>query len=66
MSMRKANAVGWLHVAALISIAVGLLDVWWRHALQHDLDVSLLLGGLGALGLNVAFNAGRAQVQTRE
>jgi hypothetical protein len=55
----------WLHVAALIAVAIGLVDLWWFRPLQHDPDVALMLGGLGALGLNTAFNPGRAQVQHR-
>ena len=51
----------WLHIGALIAIAIGLIDVWHFGALQHDLDIGLVLSGLAGMGLKLAYNAGKAQ-----
>jgi hypothetical protein len=50
----------WAHVAALIAIAIGLTDLWGFHRLQVEIDLGIILAALGAMGLKVAFNAGRS------
>jgi len=51
----------WLHVAALVAIAIGVVDLWAFRRIASGLDLTLILDGLAAMGLNAAFNMGRSQ-----
>jgi len=51
----------WLHLGALIAVAIGVIDLWGFHRLQVDADLALIVAALGAMGLRVSFMAGRSQ-----
>lgn len=36
-------------IGACIAIGAGLVDAWWGHGFGHDVDLGLVLAGLGAL-----------------
>lgn len=36
-------------IGACVAIAAGLVDAWWGHGFGHDVDLGLVLAGLGAL-----------------
>jgi len=42
----------WVHVAALIAIATGLVDVWYFHTMHRALDLVLVLSGLAVTCAN--------------
>jgi hypothetical protein len=41
-----------VHVAALIAIAIGLVDVWYFHTMHRALDLVLVLSGLAVTCAN--------------
>lgn len=44
----------WIHAAGLIAIALGLVDLWYFHALAHDTDLLFVIGGFAGMGLKIA------------
>jgi hypothetical protein len=50
---------------AIIAVAFAALDLWHFHALSSQVDLMFLVGGLGALGLNLAYNAGTTNAARR-
>ena len=51
----------WLHVAALVAIAIGVVDLWAFRRIPEGVDLTLILDGLAAMGLNATFKMGRSR-----
>jgi len=43
----------WVHLAGLIAIAVGLVDLWYFRQLSHDTELLLMVGGFAGMGLKI-------------
>jgi len=43
----------WVHLAAIIAVSVGLIDLWLFHQLSHDTELLLIVGGFAGMGLKI-------------
>ena len=53
----------WVHLAAMIAIAIGLADLWYFHTFARDSDLLFVVGGLAGMGLKI-INGSAAALRT--
>ena len=53
----------WVHFAGLIVIGIGVGDLWAFHALSHDTELLLIIGGVAGMGLRIV-NGSTAALRT--
>jgi hypothetical protein len=53
----------WVHLAGVIVIAFGIVDLWLFRSLSHDTDLLFILGGVAGMGLKIA-NGSTAALRT--
>jgi hypothetical protein len=53
----------WVHLAGVIAIAIGLVDLWNFHAFARDSDLLFIIGGFAGMGLKI-INGSAAALRT--
>lgn len=51
-------------IGGLTAVGIGLADLWRFHGFASTADTVFIVGGLAALGVNVAFAAGQTVGKT--
>lgn len=53
----------WVHLAALLAIALGAVDLWYFHSFSRDTELLFIVGGLAGMGLKIV-NGSAAALRT--